>query len=264
MSWPWKTHPGGGSGGRGGGGRGPAGSRPRCTIACCTLAHRTLAGRILARCTVGCVCWQSGLLPCLILPTLTAEESKKRCPAKCLPPRLNKKTDGQTRPRAFPSMGRFGWPETKTQADAPALPSGATQPSLPSSGKAMPGLGSASWLWKLLSGKRWFSSLPRSLVPLALLSSLVRKQGVLLGRSLPPRFMHQPADDDHRWHLFYYLQQLCIKPVFAQLLRWLCDLPAFFFIPRHSTLPFWSPRANHPISQLGKPHQAYLANSRWW
>lgn len=45
MSWPWKTHPGGGSGVRGGGGRGPAGSRPRCTIACCTLAHRTLHPR---------------------------------------------------------------------------------------------------------------------------------------------------------------------------------------------------------------------------
>lgn len=99
MSWPWQTHPRGGSALRGGGGRGPAGSRPQCTIACCTLAHRTLAGRILARCTVGCICWQSSLLPCLILPTLTAEDSKKRCPANVYPPTQQKdrRTDTSTR-----------------------------------------------------------------------------------------------------------------------------------------------------------------------
>lgn len=77
-------------------------------------------------------------------PHSDSRRQQEALPGEMFTPPLNKKTDGQTRPRAFPSMGRFGWPETKTQADTPALPSGATQPPLPSSGKAMPRLGSAS------------------------------------------------------------------------------------------------------------------------
>jgi len=105
---------------------------PRCTLVRCTLECHALARHPRTPRPRALHCWAvTGLrsLPPLILPTLRAEDSKQRCRAKQGPP-----LSSQPARRMLFSKHGVSWPAfprpRRRQADTPALPSRAPQPSL--------------------------------------------------------------------------------------------------------------------------------------